>query len=144
MKKSHLWGAVCAVLFAFITVTANAALFSRLGGQAAYDDVLDITWVTDAALSGIGTWDEQVAWADGLDYLGFDDWRLASMSVASGVPTGTTTSVVDCRSATESACRDNELSYMFFHNLGGTFGDNLTGDQTIGDVTLTDIQPIHY
>ena len=60
----------------------------------------------------------------------WDDWRLASMSVASGVPTGSVASVVDCSTATELACRDNELGYMFYQNLGGTLGDNLTGNQS--------------
>jgi len=41
---------------------------------------------------------------------------------------------------TELACRDNELGYMFYHNLGGSISDNLTGNQTIGNVTLTNIQ----
>ena len=82
----------------FISLSANAALHGRLpltpGGtdyQAAYDDVLKITWLTNAALSGPGTWDSQVAWAADLastNYLGFDGWRLASMSVAAGLPTG--------------------------------------------------------
>ena len=70
MKKSRMLGAVCAVLFSFITVSANATLHGRLpltpGGtdyQAAYDDVLNITWVTNAALSGPNNWDAQVAWA---------------------------------------------------------------------------------
>ena len=136
MKKSRLLGVVCAVLFTFITVSANAALVSRLGGQAAYDTVLDITWTTDASLSGAWRWDNQVGWARGLDtanYLGVDGWRLASMSVAAGA-------VVNCTGATELACRDNELGYMFYHNFGGSEGDDFSGTQTVGDVTLTDIQ----
>jgi hypothetical protein len=136
MNKSRLLVAVCAVLFTFITVSANAALVSRLGGQAAYDTVLDITWTTDASLSGAWRWDNQVGWARGLDtanYLGVDGWRLASMSVAAGA-------VVNCTGATELACRDNELGYMFYHNLGGSEGDSLSGTQTVGDVTLTNIQ----
>ena len=55
MKKSRLLGAVCAVLFTLITVSAHASLVGRLpstpGGtdfQAAYDTVLDITWLADA------------------------------------------------------------------------------------------------
>jgi len=44
-----------AVGIAFISLgqasTADAALFSRLGGQAVYDDDLDITWLADADLS---------------------------------------------------------------------------------------------
>jgi hypothetical protein len=47
---------------------------------------------------------------------------------------------INCRYATELACRDNELGYMFYHNLGGSYKDNLSGDRTIGDVTLTNIQ----
>ena len=31
--------------------------------QAAYDTVLDITWLTDADFSGNGNWDTHVAWA---------------------------------------------------------------------------------
>ena len=138
MKKARLLGAMCAVLFTFITVSANAALVGRLpvtpGGndfQAAYDDVLDITWVTNGALSGLGTWYSQTAWAANLDYLGFDDWRLAAMSVSAGLPTGTTGSVVDCRSATELACRDNELGYMYYYNLAGSGCNNCTGPQWI-------------
>ena len=154
MKKSRLLGAVCAVLFTFITVSANASLVGRLpstpGGtdyQAAYDTVLDITWTTDAALSGIGNWDNRVGWADGLgdaNYLGFDDWRLASMSVAAGLPTGTTSTVVDCNTATELACRDNELGYMFSHNMGGSSFDSKTGNQTVDGVLLTDVQPSYW
>ncbi|MGB7934706.1 MAG: PEP-CTERM sorting domain-containing protein [Gammaproteobacteria bacterium] len=135
---------LASVLCLCVVVPAEATMLTRLGGAAAYDDVLDITWVTNAALSGEGTWDTQVAWADGLDYLGFDDWRLASMSVAAGLPIGTTTSVFDCRSATEAQCRDNELGYMFYHNLGGTFGDFLRGNQTVDGVDLMNIQGVYW
>ena len=146
MKKSRLLGAVCAVLFSFITVSASAALFSRLGGAAAYDDVLDITWTTDAGLSGQVNWDNRVGWADGLgdaNYLGVDGWRLASMSVSAGLPTGATSTVVDCNTATELACRDNELGYMYWHNLGGT-GDDKRGNQTVDGVLLTDVQAFYW
>jgi hypothetical protein len=134
MKKSHLLGAVCAVLFSLITVSANAALVSRLGGAAAYDTVLDITWTTNANIHGQATWDNQVAWAAGFSLGGFDDWRLASMDVNGD------TAVVDCSGATELACRDDELGYMFYHNMGGSYGDDKTGDQTVDGVLLTDVQ----
>ena len=91
MKKSHLLSAVCAVLFSLITVSANAALHGRLpltpGGtdyQAAYDDVLNITWVTNASLSGSHTQNILRYWVETLNYLGFDDWRLASMKAPAG------------------------------------------------------------
>ena len=145
MKRSQLLGAVCAVLFTVIAIPANAALVSRLGGAAAYDDVLDITWLTDASLSDQWEWASQMGFARGLDtanYLGFDGWRLASMSVAAGLPRGTTNSafsVVDCSSAAEVACRDNELGYMYYYNLASITGPDKTGTHTIGDVTLTDV-----
>ena len=148
MKKSRLLGAVCAVLFTLITVSAHASLVGRLpltpGGtdfQAAYDTVLDITWLTDADLSGRFNWDNQVGWARGLDtanYLGVDGWRLASMDVNGD------TAVVNCNGATELACRDNELGYMFYQNMGGVLIDNKTGDQTVDGVLLTDVQSFYW
>jgi hypothetical protein len=149
MNKVRLLGAVCAVLFSLITMSANATLHGRLpitpGGtdfQAAYDDVLNITWVTNAGLSEVNRpWNNQVAWASGLNYLGFDDWRLASMSVTAGTPDpGFQTSIDSC--TTGVACPTNELGHMFYFNMGGAgpFIDNKAGDQTIGDVTLTDVK----
>ena len=143
MKKSRITGALSAVLFTFITVSANAALVSRLGGDAAYDNVLNITWLTDADLSSTGTWQNQLDWVADLNtanHLGFNDWRLASVSVTAGLPTGTTTSVVDCSSATELACRDNELGYMYWENMGGT-GSVKTGDQLVDGAP--DRCPVH-
>ncbi len=138
---TRVFATVCCLC---MVVPANATLISRLGGAAAYDNVLKITWVTNAGLSGPNTWANQVAWASGLYYLGFDDWRLASMSVAAGLPTGTTGSVVDCGTATELSCRDNELGYMFYQNLGGSFLDDLTGNQLVDGVNLTNIQSLYW
>ncbi len=44
------------ILTLCLTSTANAALFSRLGGDALYDDVLDITWLSNA--------NDQPVWPD--------------------------------------------------------------------------------
>jgi hypothetical protein len=124
----------------FLGTSAQAALESRLGGDAAYDTVLDITWVTDAGLSGNNSWANQVAWADNLDTLGFDDWRLATIS-----STSSTTSAFNCNESTAADCANagNELGYMFYHNLGGTAGTSETGMQTVDGVNLTGIQT-HY
>ena len=86
---------------------SQAALLSRLGGQAYYDTVLDITWLADANLAdsnafgvdgdinvnGSMHWNEaNNNWiaamnADGgTGYLGFDDWRLPTLSPISGGP----------------------------------------------------------
>jgi hypothetical protein len=84
------------------------------------------------------TWADANTWAANLVYQGFADWRLPYASVSAGA--GPTTTVIDCSTATELACRDNEMGYMFYHNLGGTLGSNKGGNQTaLGGVTLDDI-----
>lgn len=147
MKKLHFLTIFCAIACTHITMSANAALVGRLpmthGGtdfQAAYDTVLDITWVTDAALGGgkFNHWDDAVAWASNLDYLGFDDWRLASMSVAGDNPP------INCKAVTELSCRDNELDYMYRYNLDFIIGIKKDGTRSIGDVTLSNIEHTYY
>jgi hypothetical protein len=88
-------GTVAAVLAA---APAPAALFDRGGGMI-YDDVLNITWLSDwnyAVTSGYAAtnvggsgsneikadggmgWDAANNWANNLVYGGFNDWRLPS------------------------------------------------------------------
>ena len=125
-------------------------MINRDGGTAAYDTVLDITWTTNAGLSGPHSWDDQVAWANNLDYLGFADWRLASISVSAGLPTGllpptmASFDSVDCNQVTEMDCQNNELGYMFYYNLGGALSDYIFGDQVVGDVMLSIIQYYYW
>lgn len=134
-------------LSVWLMPTALAELHPRLDGAAAYDDALNITWLTDAGLSGNRSWDQQLEWIAGLNsvnHLGFDDWRLASMSVAAGLPTGAAAEVVDCSTIWQPLCRDNELGYMYVHNLGGRPGVEVTGSRTVGDVTIANIQPRYW
>ena len=111
----------------------QAELFDR-GGGLIYDDVLDITWLQDANLAGPMNWADWLAWADELNYGGYDDWRLASMDVNGD------DIIVNCDGATESACRDNELGYMYYQNLMGNFSEDLTGAQGL----FINIQFFHW
>ena len=104
-----------ACLLVGLSGAANATLIDRGSGMI-YDDVLDITWLSDANLGGSMNWDDSVAWADTLIFGGFDDWRLASMDV------NMDNMIVDCFSVSEAACQDNELGYMFYQNMV-TFAD---------------------
>jgi hypothetical protein len=120
---------------------AQAALVDA-GNGLVNDTVLDICWVANAGLSGepdqlngLADWQTLVDWAANLDYGGYQDWRLASMS-----STSPTNSVVNCGTDTEPNFRDNELGYMYTYYLPGNYGDDKTGNQTVGDVTLTGIQ----
>jgi hypothetical protein len=77
------------------SVSANAALYSRLGGQAYYDDTLNMTWLQSAGLaatnnfgvSGIDsegrmTWNTANTWIAAMNtanYLGVSTWRLPHM-----------------------------------------------------------------
>ncbi len=94
-----------------LSSTAHATLISRLGGDALYDDVLDITWLSNANLAltnqfgltlstneaddtantvgstGRMTWDNANLWIAGMNsanHLGFNDWRLPSLSPING------------------------------------------------------------
>jgi len=84
-----------------ISANTNAALIERLGGQAYYDDVSDLTWLADAAGAGTMTWDDAMTWASGLSVNGVTGWRLPEY-----VYPGTV----------------NELSDLFYNTLGGSSG----------------------
>jgi hypothetical protein len=81
------------VVALFVSSLSNAALVSRLNGQAVYDTDLNITWMADSTLavsntfgvSGIGLatgdmdWNTAQSWIEAMNaanYLGFNDWRL--------------------------------------------------------------------
>lgn len=139
MIKKDSWVLVLGLMVGvLLTLPARATLIDR-GNGLIYDDVLDITWLQDAGQGGNRTWDDAVAWADTLVFQGFDNWRLPSISVSSGLPIGFSANPVDCATATEVECRDNELGYMYYQNLGG-MGDNLTGNQGL----IRNIQPFHW
>ena len=125
MEKSRLFGALCAVIFTFITLSANAAFIGRLpatpGGtdyQAYYDDQLEITWTANANINGADTWENQVAWAAGLNIDGVTGWRLPSMDVNGDDV------FVDCPS--QAACEDDEYSHLFFYGAGTVFRSGIT------------------
>jgi hypothetical protein len=79
MKISITALRVLGVILLFVTASSNAALHSRLGGQAYYDDVLDISWTADASISGTGTIYDHLDWVDTLTIEGVTGWRLAEI-----------------------------------------------------------------
>lgn len=135
--KHSLTGMFCAGVASLCLVTsAEAALVSRLGGQAIYDSSLNITWLADADLamsntfgvsgivSGTMDWNTAQTWIGAMNtanYLGFNDWRLpttlqpdASCSVQSGgVSSG-------------NNCTGSEMGHLFYNDLGGVAGSDIT------------------
>jgi hypothetical protein len=165
MNATRLLGGFAACVFALVVPLSHAALISRIGGLAYYDDVLDITWLADANLAETNTfgtaginangsmnWATANTWianmnADGgTGYLGFNGWRMPYASVSAGA--GPVLSVTNCAIALEAGCRDNEMGYMYYWNLtpsGDTpptnSGTDLSGTQTaVGGQQLTKIQ----
>lgn len=110
------------VLLAFgLSGTAQATLIDR-GSGLIYDDVLNITWLQDANYAGSKMdWGGAVAWAAGLSYAGYDDWRLPTM-VDTGPPgCNTSYSGTDCgwNVLTDiGGTVYSEMAYMFYVNLG--------------------------
>lgn len=113
--------------FALLLVcgTAQAALHDRGGGML-FDDVLNVTWLQDANYArtsgydtdGRMTWSAANVWAANLSYGGYADWRLAT-----NAPQGSDWDIT----ATNDGSTDrgynitstrNELSYMYYVNLG--------------------------
>ena len=131
------------VLGLALTGGAHATLIDR-GNGLIYDDVLDITWLQNANLDGLKDWDDAVGWADALVYEGYDDWRLPYISVAAGAGP-LAGSPVNCLTATEADCQDNELGYMYYHNLDGNLGDDLSGNPvSVNDIQFQDVQFLHW
>ena len=143
-NKLLQWGLVLAL---GLPAVAQATLISRLAGQAYYDTVLDITWLQDANLAatnafsvpsvlpdGTMIWDAANSWitamnADGgTGYLGFNDWRLPTLSPVSGGATfndvfsnnGTTDlgyGATGIGWQTVAGKFVSEMGYMFYANL---------------------------
>ncbi|MEM7084214.1 MAG: DUF1566 domain-containing protein [Pseudomonadota bacterium] len=134
------------ILLATYSTLVPAALIDRGNGMI-YDDVLGITWLQNASFGlgsvfdgglndtdGLMTWDSAVAWVETLSYGGFEDWRLPSMDLNQDLQ------IVNCTTATELACRDNELGHLFYHSLMGVYFDDFTGDQDL----FMNIQNVHW
>jgi len=135
-----------------VLLLASSPAFSGLidrGNGMIYDDVLDITWLqdanyaftsgyaaenlsgawylgnksTDVKASGHMGWDAANEWAEQLVYGGFDDWRLTKAS-NNDKTCSNSNFYYGCIST------DNELSYMFYENLGlhGFYDSNWASD----------------
>lgn len=128
MDKFRLWLTVGAAFLAQgISVSADASLVSRGSGMI-YDDVLDITWVSNADINGQMDWTTANTWANDLVFAGHADWRLPNMDVNDDGE------VVDCRfmSVTETDCRDNEYGHLFRYD--GISLENPGGFSNLGSL----------
>jgi len=149
MKKSRILGAVCAVIFAVISLSSHAALVGRdLDGnlttaEAYYDTVAGLTWLANANLAGTTkTWAAANAWAAGLDIDGIagpDGWRLPD------------TLQPDSSCGTQSGgasygynCTGSEMGNLFYNVLGGESGTTIATTHNSNYDLFSNVQFVHY
>ena len=113
---------------------AQAALIDR-GGGLIYDTDLNITWLADANYAktsgydadGLMNWTTANAWAAGLSYGGYSDWRL---------PTSDT--------CVNFNCTGSEMGHLFYTELGGTAGSSILSSADADLALFTNIQPLYW
>lgn len=119
---------LAAVLTLSIATSVNAALVSRLNGQAVYDTDLNVTWLSNSLLAGSNTfgvagaavdldWNTAQSWIGAMNaanYLGFSDWRLPKILG----------SVTTCGQYPWPPCtgNENEITHLFMMENADTSG----------------------
>ncbi len=136
-----------------LSTNVNAALIERLGGQAYYDDVADLTWLADANYAytsgyvdtistfyadGKMKWADANEWAAQLTVGGVDGWRLPdtlqpdeSCSIQSGASAGFN-------------CTGSEMGNLFYNVLGGSAQVGLTINHNTNYELFTNIQYYYW
>lgn len=110
----------------------QAALVDR-GGGLIYDSGLDITWLQDANYAqtsgfdadGLMNWSAANAWAAGLSYGGYSDWRLPTTPQPDASCSGGTDVPPFGVQSFAYNCTGSELGHLFYSELGGTAGSSI-------------------
>lgn len=146
---------LCLAAACLLSTTANAALESRLGGQAVYDTDLNITWLANANLAATNTfgisgidsigrmsWSAAQSWVGAINaanYLGYHDWRLPF------------TPQVDTNCWTffgaigvGGHCTGSEMGHLFYDELGGVAGTPITAAHNANFNLFSNFQYLSY
>lgn len=122
------------LLISIYTLTMSTYAMSALidrGNGMIYDSVLDVTWLQDANMAGsaMSQFDAN-EWAQQLDFGGFNDWRLPTMTASAGLDGNKSSFFFECGNGRfnmdasgcdfgwTSTSTSHELAYMFYANLG--------------------------
>jgi hypothetical protein len=124
--------------------SAHSALLSRAGGQAYYDDVLNITWLADANLAdtndfgvaginanGTMSWNTAQSWIGAMNaanFLGSNNWRLPNI-VDTGAP-GCDWEFIGTDCGYNVDLGTGEMAHMFYNTLGNVGNYNTSGSST--------------
>lgn len=125
------------IIFINLLIWSNslqAALLERLGGLAYYDDVANLTWLTDANYSatqyvnsdgmvgdadGRMTWNDANAWAANLNIGGVTGWRLPDTIQ----PDATCDNQFQGTISSGFNCTGSEMGNMYYNVLGGSLNN---------------------
>lgn len=121
-----------------LSAAANATLINRGNGMI-YDSDQNLTWLQDANYAktsgydadGAMNWNDAMAWAEGLSYGGYNDWRLPTIT-DTGLPGCSSIGYngTDCGFNVDTAY--SELAYMYYNNLGNVGWYDTHGNETVG------------
>ena len=160
---SLLKSLVVAAAMLTLTGAAQAALVNRGGGMI-YDTTRNITWLADmnyaqtSGHTGVGvnangrmTWDAAVAWANGLVYGGYDNWRLPTLNPSDTSCSGNFNPgggfPLQYRGFN---CTGGELSGLFVTDLGNKAGESVlnqagdTAEQIANLALFSNVQSLVY
>jgi hypothetical protein len=123
---------VAIIACTFLADPADAALISRMGGKAYYDDVQNVTWLRYAnwadiahygipgvSSSGLMTWataNQWIAALNGAGILGQTDWRMPTISDLGTPGCNYAYSGTDCGYNMDVA--SGELAHLYYSTLG--------------------------
>ena len=109
-----------AAVLAFSLSTGAQASLTSSGPLTVYDSGQNLTWTKDANLNGQMNWATAKAWAENLDYAGYTDWVLPTItqlanqfSTNLGEPAGKSITAIDGHNA-NYALFDNVQSYVYW------------------------------
>ena len=133
MKFYPRW-AVTAIFVAALGVSsvANAALVDR-GGGLIYDQDLNITWLANANVNGVMTWNNAMTWASNFSYydsvrnVTYTDWRLPTSDTCGGYN-----------------CTGSEMGHLFYNELGGVKDSSIVATHNANYSLFSDFQKGDY
>ena len=127
---------------------AGQAALNDRGGGLIFDDVLNITWLSDAnyamssghdsdgrmTFGAANTWAANLLYHDSVRNVDYTDWRLPTALNQNG--TGPCVGF---------NCTSSEMGHMFYNNLGATAGNSiLSGSNAINLALFTNLQSYVY
>lgn len=132
--KAKLSGILTAGILACSISTSQASLIDG-GNGLIYDNILDITWLTDANLAlsnsfgitdmdinGYMSWDVAGDWINSMNtntYMGYDAWRMPTVTPVDGVSLNyEVTYDGSSDKGFNNYSTSNELAHLFYSTLG--------------------------